>query len=127
MKLDSKSIKQIIFISIVFPVLDLIYLYLNATHFTHQIESVQHKKVVIRFVPFILCYALLIFELFFFVVQKEKSIFYAFLSGIVIYGVYQLSNYAIFQDWKLYTVVTDILWGGVISAIVTYMTYKAIP
>jgi uncharacterized membrane protein len=45
----------------------------------------------------------------------------AFLLGIVIYGVYETTNYALFKDWSILTVIIDTLWGGTLFAITTYI------
>ena len=127
LKMYGDNIKQILFLSILLPLLDYIYLHLISNYFTNQIETIQKKKMVIRYIPFVLCYVLLIFDLYFFVIRKRKPPLYAFLGGIVIYGVYELANYSLFQDWKLLTVIFDTLWGGVLSAAVTYLTYMVFP
>ncbi len=43
--------------------------------------------------------------------------------GLIVYGIYDLSNLAILQDWKLRVTIADILWGMFlcgISAVVLY-------
>lgn len=39
------------------------------------------------------------------------------LFGIVLYGVYDLTNYSLVANWSLRLVIVDIAWGGVLNAI----------
>jgi uncharacterized membrane protein len=45
----------------------------------------------------------------------------AFLLGIVIYGVYETTNYALFKNWSILTVFMDTLWGGILFASTCYI------
>lgn len=48
----------------------------------------------------------------------------AFLLGLVIYGVYETTTYSVLKNWKISTVITDTLWGGVLFYLTTFFTYK---
>ena len=50
----------------------------------------------------------------------------AFLLGIVIYGVYESTNYAILKNWNIKAVALDTLWGGILFALTTKVTYLAL-
>jgi uncharacterized membrane protein len=50
----------------------------------------------------------------------SSALFWGFLYGIVLYGVYDMTNYAIVSKWSLSMSIVDILWGGTINAVVTY-------
>lgn len=41
------------------------------------------------------------------------------LFGIVVYGVYDLTNYATLRDWPVRLVAIDIAWGGVVGGVTT--------
>jgi uncharacterized membrane protein len=41
----------------------------------------------------------------------------AFLIGLMAYGTYEFTSYAIMRDWHWTMVVTDTLWGGVLTAV----------
>jgi len=41
--------------------------------------------------------------------------------GIVIYGVYETTNYALLKDLSILTVIIDTLWGGLLFASTTYL------
>ena len=48
----------------------------------------------------------------------------AFLLGLVIYGIYEFTNKAILTKWTYTTVVMDTVWGGILFASVTFLTYQ---
>jgi uncharacterized membrane protein len=48
----------------------------------------------------------------------------AFLLGIVIYGVYETTSYALLKKWKLSIVLMDTLWGGVLFGLTTALVYS---
>ncbi len=75
-------------------------------------------------------YLIFIAGLVFFVIQpnlSDKSILAVVLSGLffglVTYATYDLTNYATLKDWPLVVVVADLLWGAIISTLVSVLTY----
>lgn len=45
----------------------------------------------------------------------------AFL-GVVIYGVYDFTNYSTLKDWPLALVMVDVAWGGVLCGATAWVT-----
>lgn len=41
----------------------------------------------------------------------------ALLIGLMAYGTYEFTSYSIMRDWHWSMVVTDVLWGGVLTAV----------
>jgi uncharacterized membrane protein len=56
--------------------------------------------------------------------MKRRPILDAFLFGLVIYGVYETTNIATFKKWSPFVAILDTLWGGVLMAATTFITYK---
>jgi len=111
-----------VFISaIVLLVIDLTYLGFMRNYFENQIKQVQHSKLRPKIISTIVCYAFLIFGINYFIIKPRKSILDAFLLGIVIYAVYETTTFALLDNWKLLTVITDTLWGGILFASTTYI------
>jgi uncharacterized membrane protein len=79
--------------------------------------------MVIKPLGGIICYALLIFGINYFIIFQKKSILEAFLLGFVIYGVYDSTNYAIIQKWNGIIAAIDTLWGGILFATTTRVVY----
>jgi len=117
---------KIIISSLILLFLDTIFIYLMSSVFRSQVFDVQRSPLRINIVGAILCYVFLIFGLNYFILQKRRSVFDAFLLGIVIYGVYETTSLALLRNWRLSTVVIDTLWGGILFALTTYFTYYTI-
>jgi uncharacterized membrane protein len=110
--------------AIVFVVLDSIYLNLIKGHFSALIKNIQGSPLVLNmesYVSIAVCYIFLITGLNYFIIKPNRSIQDAFLLGLVIYGVYETTNYALFKGWTLFTVIIDTLWGGILFALTTYI------
>ncbi len=39
------------------------------------------------------------------------------IFGILAYGTYELTNYATLRDWHLEQVITDTIWGGLLTGV----------
>ena len=103
--------------------LDFIYLSAFSNFFNKLVKSIQGTTISFNAVGAVLCYILLIFGLNYFIIDQKKSWLDAFLLGIVIYGVYETTNYAILKNWTLQSVALDTMWGGILFAITTKATY----
>jgi uncharacterized membrane protein len=123
MNKNMKEIYKILLISIIFIGLDFIYLSSIRDLFDSQIKLVQGKGIKINLLAAFLCYISLVFGIYYFIIKEKKSIFQAFLLGLVIYTVYEFTNWSLFTDWKLSTVIMDSLWGGVLFMLTTSIIY----
>ena len=107
--------------AILFIFIDSVYLQLIRSYFEKQIQDVQGSAIKVNFLGVSLCYIFLIIGINYFIIKPRKSVTDAFLLGIVIYGVYETTNYALFKKWSLLTVFIDTLWGGILFALTTYI------
>ena len=115
------SLHLIIISAIVLVTVDSIYLNMIKNYFNHQINLVQNSPAQLNLLGAALCYLLLIFGINYFIIQPRKTLLDAFLFGIVVYGVYETTNYALLKNWSIYTVLIDTLWGGILFTITTYI------
>lgn len=113
----------IIISAIIMLLLDSAFIYGSSNIFSSQIIAVQRSPIQLNIASAIACYFFLIFGLYYFILRERKSIFTAFLLGVVIYGVYETTSMALLKNWKLTTVLMDTTWGGVLFATTTYLTY----
>ena len=51
----------------------------------------------------------------------STALLWGFIYGVVLYGVYDMTNYALVSKWSLKMSIVDILWGGAINSVVTYI------
>jgi uncharacterized membrane protein len=76
-----------------------------------------------RWAPAALLYLLVVVGLLVFVLPRARAggvadaALWGGLFGIVLYGVYDLTNYATLNGFSLRMTVVDLLWGGVLCAI----------
>lgn len=109
--------------SIVFVLIDSVYLYFAKDFFNFQVKSIQRVPLSLRMYATALCYISLIFLLYYFILREKKSVNDAFLLGLGVYAVYETTNLAIFQRWQPITAVIDTLWGGFLFAMTTRVVY----
>ena len=107
--------------AIVLVSIDFIYLNVIKDFFRKQIQIVQGSKLEVNFLGAAICYILLIVGINYFIIKPRKSVSEAFLLGIIIYGVYETTSYALFKNWSILTVIIDTLWGGALFASTTYI------
>ena len=89
-----------------------------------QIQDIQSTKPIVNMTGVFLCYVLMIFGINYFIIQKKASLLDAFLFGIVIYGVYDATTYALFSKWSGKMAIIDTIWGGILMMTTAYLTYK---
>lgn len=109
--------------AILLVVLDSVYLNLVKQYYNYQIKSVQGSDLKINLLAAVLCYVFLVFGLNYFIIRENKSVKDAFLLGLTIYAVYELTSMALLKKWFWFTVIMDTTWGGILFALTTYLVY----
>lgn len=107
--------------AIILITVDFFYLNVIKNYFLNQIKLVQGSEPKINYLGVALCYIFLITGINYFIIKPKKSVSDAFLLGMVIYGVYETTNYALLKNWSILTVFIDTLWGGLLFAFTTYI------
>jgi len=107
--------------SIIFISIDFIYLNVMKNYFNNQVQRIQGSPIKINYLGTALCYIFLIIGINYFIIKPHKSVNDAFLLGIIIYGVYETTSYALLKNWSIITVIIDTLWGGLLFATTTYL------
>lgn len=110
--------------AIIFVFIDSIYLNIVKNYFSNQIKSIQGYPIKMNYLATLFCYIFLIFGINYFIIKPNRSVQDAFLLGIVIYGVFETTNMALFSKWSWITVIMDTTWGGLLFAITTYLVKK---
>lgn len=116
--------KQLGITTIIFLILDFIFLYTMNPVFQSQIIAIQKKKISMKIIPALLCYISLIFIIYYFIILPRRSLIDAFFLGLGVYLVFETTNMSLFDQWKWTTVIMDSLWGGILFTITTYLEYK---
>ena len=118
--------KHIFVIAVVMLVLDIVYLNLVSNHFNNLMNNIQGKPIKLKYLPAVLCYSIMIFAMYYFIVKENKPLYDAFLLGFVIYGVYDMTNMATIDAWDWKTVALDSIWGSCLFTLTYYFTKKII-
>jgi len=122
-------IKQFLIALPVFFVIDMVWLVLVAKKF-YQEQIGFLMRPDINWVAAIIFYLLFIAGLVIFVispaVQKHSwihAILYGALFGLITYSTYDLTNLATLKDWPILVTVVDLIWGTVLAASISLITY----
>ena len=107
--------------AILFVVLDGFYLNFVKDYFNSQVKKIQGTPIKINLIYTAITYVFLIFGLNYFIIQKHRPVKDAALLGLVIYGVYEFTNYTVFRqyDWKF--AIADTVWGGILFVCSRYL------
>tara|TARA_B100001175_G_C19090494_1_gene440214 strand:- start:51 stop:422 length:372 start_codon:yes stop_codon:yes gene_type:complete len=116
--------KELIISALVMLGLDATYISIIKNAYMKQIQNIQTIKPNVDVVAVVICYIFMIFGINYFIIQKNASLLDAFLFGIVIYGVYDATSYALFSKWSAKLAIIDTIWGGVLMMTTAYLTYK---
>ncbi len=116
---------HIITIAIAMLAIDYVYLQTMKGYFKWQVETVQGSSMKINLWGAALCYLFLVAGIYYFILKPKRSYLDAFLLGLVIYGVYETTSYALLRDWAFSTVLIDTIWGGILFVLTT-MVFRAL-
>ncbi len=121
-----------------FIVVFIIYILLDGTmialfmgkYFGAVVEKIQRgRKMSARIIPGIICFLLISFGIVYFVLDRirvdhivEDSFRYGGVFGAVVYGVFDLTNYSMFSDYTMGTVLIDMAWGTILGSVVSMIT-----
>jgi uncharacterized membrane protein len=113
----------------VFFVIDMIWLVFVAKKFYQQ-QIGFLMKPDINWVAAIIFYLLFIGGLVIFVISPAvkiqswvHAVIYGALFGLITYATYDLTNLATIKDWPLLVTVVDLIWGTVLAASISVITY----
>ena len=113
----------------VFFAIDMIWLGLVAKSF-YRSQIGYLMKPDVNWAAAIVFYLIFIGGLVLFVIAPamEKgswthAILYGALFGLVCYATYDLTNLAVTKDWPLLVTIVDMIWGTVLAASVSILTY----
>ena len=103
--------------------LDSAYISLTKPYFSGLVKNIQKQSMDVRMFAVIAVYVHLSFGLYVLIISKRRPPKEAFYLGLVIYGVFELTNYALFKEWSVLPVLFDTLWGGILLYLATRITY----
>lgn len=113
----------------VFFAIDMFWLGVVSKNFYRaQIGALMTPNV--NWIAAILFYLIFIVGLVVFVIEPavvqghwSRAVVLGALFGLVCYATYDLTNFAIAKDWPLLVTIVDLVWGAVLAASVSTITY----
>lgn len=113
----------------VFFAIDMIWLGLVAKDFYRaQIGALMRPEV--NWTAALIFYLIFIAGLVVFVISPavekaswKHALLFGALFGLVCYATYDLTNLAVAKDWPLLVTIIDMIWGTVLAASVSVVTY----
>lgn len=82
-----------------------------------QVEKIQGSKMNPLFRATVVAYSLMIVGLCVFVIPHilrgkiSHNLKVGALFGLVVYGIYDFTNMAVFKDWDKMLAIIDVIWG----------------
>jgi uncharacterized membrane protein len=116
--------KNLIISGFLLIAIDLIYLSIISKSYKKQIIDIQKSPLKLNIHGAIITYLIMTFGLNYFIIKENKSPTDALLLGLVIYGIYDGTNYALFKKWDAKIAIIDTMWGGILFYVVTNLVYK---
>lgn len=116
---------NILLYSFLLILVDYLYLSRISKPFGDMISSIQGKKMVMKLAPAIVVYASLVAAWWFFIYREiekhsfKENVFRAGLLGFFIYSVYDFTNLALIDGYRIDLAIIDSLWGGILFMITT--------
>ena len=105
----------------IFFLVDSLYLFSMKDKFNTLIKGIQGSSLKLKTIPTILCYIFLVSSIYYFIIQKNATILDAFFLGFFMYGVYETTNLAIFDNWTPFIALIDTIWGGILFMTSVYI------
>ncbi|MFZ1549576.1 MAG: DUF2177 family protein [Microgenomates group bacterium] len=125
-------IKMYLVTLFVFFAIDMVWLGLIAKSF-YQSQIGYLMKATPNWTAAIIFYLLFIVGLVVFVVAPSlakqswsQALLLGALFGLICYATYDLTNLATIKNWPILVTVVDLIWGTVLSASVSYISYNVI-
>lgn len=116
--------KTLLLISLIMLLLDAMYLTATRSIFGAVVAKIQRVAMQLRLEGAVIVYALLVFGLYKFIILERRPVKDAAILGLVIYGVFDFTNYAIFKNYDMATALMDTAWGSTLMALTTYLVYQ---
>ncbi len=107
--------------------LDSVYLFLTKTLFGEMVAKIQRTAIQFRMEGAVIVYLLLAIGLYYFIVKPGLSAWEAALLGLVIYGTFDFTNYAMFKNYDLKIAIMDTVWGSLLFALTTLVLAQVYP
>lgn len=123
---------RLIIALISFIIIDAIFIYFSKNHWKNQIRIIQNTTMKLNYYSAIMTYILMYIGWYYFIYLPNKNkktydfklLIDAFMLGFIIYGIFELTNKSLFNNWDWLSVLIDTTWGGILYMLVTLITFS---
>lgn len=118
--------KKFLLVGLLVLLLDFIVLKLLGfgSIFLKMLNKIQGESTKIKVLGFILAYLILIFQIYYFVIEKKLNLLDSFLLGFSTYAIYDFTNYTLLNKYDLKIGLMDSTWGGILYLLIRYIVGK---
>ena len=116
------NIKNVFLPFFVMLLLDFVYLSTTGWFFSNMIKKIQGTQIKLNISGLIITYLVIFMCYYYFIIKKNGSTFDAFMLGFTTYGIYEMTNFTIIDNWNWKAVILDTLWGGILFGSTRYLT-----
>jgi len=123
--IKNKKIINLVKMCIIFISLDFLWIFYNKEMYNNLAKKIQGEDIYINFnklFSIAIIYLLLLFGLYYFVIENKTTYIDSIVYGAVVYGVYSFTNYLLFKKYPLKLAIIDTLWGMMLC----YFTKKIV-
>jgi uncharacterized membrane protein len=112
-----QSIKLFLSTLVFVLLLDVVWLlFLGKNLYLNELGELLRKFEAVNWYAVAGVYILLVLGILLFVLPKANgdylsTVFWGAFFGLIIYGIYNLTNYSVFVNWPLKITLIDSLWG----------------
>lgn len=115
------SMKIFLTILLILLAVDSVYLFLTKSIFGEVVAKIQRTAIQFRLEGAVVVYLLLALGFYYFIVKPGRSPWEAALLGLIIYGTFDFTNYAMFKNYDLMTAIMDTVWGSLLFLITAFI------
>jgi len=122
-------VKKVLLASVFMGLLDTFYLGTTKDSWNRLLIKIQGSELKVRPISTVLVYVSMLFGLTMFVLKDFKkgdsikqAVLRAGMLGLVIFSVYELTNFAIITNWEIKYVFMDSIWGTILFSLTTLFT-----
>lgn len=102
-------------------IFDSIYISRIKELFGNMVKNIQKSEMKPDISKVIFSYLILyMFAIYF--IPKLDTYIDTFMLGFLAYGIYETTNYALFDNWDFNVVIVDSIWGGILICLVRYVS-----
>ena len=110
--------KNVLISTVLFILIDSIYLKSVSPIFNKVIKNIQGNSINLKLDGALYAYICIVLIFNYFIIHKKGKLLDAFMLGFLTYGIFEGTNRALFSKWTINVMLIDSLWGGILFSLV---------